>query len=338
MQLNNIYHTIQRYRTLETDTVYALSLVMLMPNSSQACNNLTCDVWKNNSSAKALNPKDIQSLLASLKKLGTQQVVITANDHMLDDDFFESCRKIKGQKINITLLTTGSSIRTYAHNIVQYIDELVISLNGDEPTHERISNTPGSYRKIKEGLSVIQSLKPDLKISARTVINRLNFNNWISIIDSAKSIGVKQISFLPADLNKIGNELNDIMVQEDELPQFAAMVNKIVTIARRQPGYITESAEQIYNIYRYYAAFYGRNPFPFKPCNAPWVSAVIEADGDVKPCSFHQAIGNIRDNGLKDILNTPQAIAFRKELKSAQNDICSRCVCALNLHYKTNFN
>ena len=28
-------------------------------------------------------------------------------------------------------------------------------------------------------------------------------------------------------------------------------------------------------------------------CNAPWVSAVIEASGDVRPCFFHPVLGNI---------------------------------------------
>ncbi|MEO5998836.1 MAG: SPASM domain-containing protein [Chitinophagaceae bacterium] len=34
------------------------------------------------------------------------------------------------------------------------------------------------------------------------------------------------------------------------------------------------------------------DPFPFKKCNAPWVSTVIEADGTVTPCFFHEAIRN----------------------------------------------
>jgi hypothetical protein len=33
-------------------------------------------------------------------------------------------------------------------------------------------------------------------------------------------------------------------------------------------------------------------------CNAPWVSAVVETDGAVRPCFFQQAIGNLADGTL----------------------------------------
>src|SRR6202012_1332667 len=94
---------------------------------------------------------------------------------------------------------------------------------------------------------------------------------------------------------------------------------------------IAESVLKIQDIYNYYAAFYGLNPFPYKKCNAPWVSTVVEADGSVRPCFFHDVIGNIRDTSLDKILNNDKAIQFRKTLDMGTNDTCVKCVCALNL-------
>jgi MoaA/NifB/PqqE/SkfB family radical SAM enzyme len=95
--------------------------------------------------------------------------------------------------------------------------------------------------------------------------------------------------------------------------------------------FIAESPSKINDIYLYYAAFYGLNDFPFKKCNAPWVSTVIEADGSVKPCFFHETIRNIRDSSLTEILNSKQALSFRKSLSMETNPTCVKCVCALNL-------
>ena len=39
---------------------------------------------------------------------------------------------------------------------------------------------------------------------------------------------------------------------------------------------------------RYYAALRGDEPFPHVSCNAPWVSVVVEANGSVRPCFFHE--------------------------------------------------
>jgi radical SAM protein with 4Fe4S-binding SPASM domain len=65
-------------------------------------------------------------------------------------------------------------------------------------------------------------------------------------------------------------------------------------------------------------------------CNAPWVSAVIEMDGAVRPCFFHPAIGNQRDATLESVLNSAQARNFRENLVIQEDPICRRCVCSLN--------
>jgi len=119
------------------------------------------------------------------------------------------------------------------------------------------------------------------------------------------------------------NELVDL----DEIIAAILVNNKADFVS----GFIAESSKKIQEIYQYYAAFYNLNPFPFKKCNAPWVSAAIEADGAVRPCFFHNAIGNIKDASLSSIINSEEAISFRKTLDMGKNATCIKCVCSLNL-------
>jgi MoaA/NifB/PqqE/SkfB family radical SAM enzyme len=65
-------------------------------------------------------------------------------------------------------------------------------------------------------------------------------------------------------------------------------------------------------------------------CNAPWVSAVIEVDGTVRPCFFHQKIGNLDGKTLDQVINGEEARRFRASLDVETNPICQRCVCSLN--------
>jgi radical SAM protein with 4Fe4S-binding SPASM domain len=58
---------------------------------------------------------------------------------------------------------------------------------------------------------------------------------------------------------------------------------------------------------------------------------VIEADGTVRPCFFHAAVGNIHDHSLFDIVNGDEALRFRQELDVAANPTCRNCVCSLFL-------
>jgi radical SAM protein with 4Fe4S-binding SPASM domain len=65
-------------------------------------------------------------------------------------------------------------------------------------------------------------------------------------------------------------------------------------------------------------------------CNAPWVTAVIETDGTVRPCFFHPPIGNLHEQSLDSIVNGKVARDFRGGLDIPSNPICNRCVCSLN--------
>jgi radical SAM protein with 4Fe4S-binding SPASM domain len=71
--------------------------------------------------------------------------------------------------------------------------------------------------------------------------------------------------------------------------------------------------------------------FPENHCNAPWVSTVIEADGTVRPCFFHRPLGNIHERPLETIINSDEAMAFRRQLDIKTDPICRQCVCTLYL-------
>ncbi|MDB5029945.1 radical SAM protein [Mucilaginibacter sp.] len=341
MLFTPITHTYKRLRTLQTHQISALPVVILMPHSACNCRCVMCDIWKDNKNLKQLTEQDINDLLLSLKKFGTQQVVMSGGEALLNTNFFKLCEILKKQNIKVSLLTTGLSIKNNAPLILKWVDDMIVSLDGDEAIHDAIRNIPNAFKKLKEGVEHIKSINPDYRITSRTVIHRINFRNWPAIIAAAKAMGINQVSFLPADISSHAfnrqtawsePKQHEILISEKELPELQEVINTILSnTADFNSGFIAESAAKIQDIYNYYAAFYGLNAFPFKKCNAPWVSTVIEADGSVRPCFFHDTIGNIRDNSLADILNSNEAINFRKTLDMGTNATCVKCVCSLNL-------
>jgi MoaA/NifB/PqqE/SkfB family radical SAM enzyme len=342
MQVQSLYHTYKRYKTLQTHKIAALPVVILMPHSACNCRCVMCDIWKDNKNLKQLTEQDINELLFSLKKFGTRQVVMSGGEALLNTNFFSLCEILKKQKIKVTLLTTGLSIQNNAQHLLRWVDDLIVSLDGDEVMHDIIRNIPNAFKKLKEGVEYIKTLNPAYRITSRTVIHRINFRNWPAIISAAKAMGIDQVSFLPADISSHAfnrqtawNEPRqyEILIAEKELPELQEVINNLIIdhLSDFKSGFIAESILKIQDIYNYYAAFYGLNAFPYKKCNAPWVSTVIEADGSVRPCFFHDTIGNIRDNSLTDIVNSDEAVNFRKTLDMGTNAICVKCVCSLNL-------
>jgi len=349
MLTQSLYQTFKRYRTLQTDKITTLPIVILMPHSACNCRCVMCDIWKDNKNLKQLTEKDIHDLLSSLKKLGTQQVVMSGGEALLNPNFFRFCEILQKQNIKISLLSTGLTLKKHAKQLVERVNDIIVSLDGNESTHNYIRNIPDAYQKLKEGVQEVKSQKSKIKITGRTVIHRLNFRHWPGIIDSAKDIGLDQISFLPADVSSHAfnrevlwsdHRQHEILLDKTEVEEMKDIIEHIINNYGTDfdSHFIAESPEKLRKIYGYYAAFYGLNPFPYKKCNAPWVSAVVEADGTVRPCFFHAPLGNIREKSLENILNDDKAIDFRKNLDMDKNDTCVKCVCYLNLSPGTKLN
>jgi MoaA/NifB/PqqE/SkfB family radical SAM enzyme len=338
----SLSRTYRRYRSLQTHRISILPIVILMPHSGCNCRCIMCDIWKGNRNLKQLTENDISSLLRSFKILDTQQVVMSGGEALLNPLFFRFCELLKEKGVRISLLSTGLALQQHAHKLVQLVDDIIVSLDGDATLHNHIRNIPNAFEKMKEGIDAVMSASPGYHISARSVIHKLNFRHWPAIVETALSMQLKRISFLPADTtSEAFNRAEpwnterqcEILPSEEELSELSGITETLISDYRDlfASGFIAESPEKIRRIPLYYSAMYGYNPFPYKKCNAPWVSTVIEADGTVRPCFFHAPVGNIREQNLDTIVNGVQAFQFRKELDMDNNDTCRRCVCYLNL-------
>ena len=98
-------------------------------------------------------------------------------------------------------------------------------------------------------------------------------------------------------------------------------------------SFVVETPEKLRRIVDHFRAHLDLR-LPVAPrCNAPWVSAVLESSGIVRPCFFQPSIGTVgKGASLLEVLNGPEAIGFRQGLDVSTNAVCRRCVCSL--HWK----
>ncbi len=332
----------KRYLSLKTHKIHAMPIAILMPHSSCNCRCVMCDIWKGNDNPRQLTKADVAGLLASLKRLNTQWVVMSGGEALMNPNLFRLCDRLRAEGMKITILSTGLLLKKYATQVVAQSDEVIVSLDGSEAVHNTIRRIPNAHQKLKEGVEAVKALKADFPISARCVIQRLNFADWPHIVDAAHDLGLDSISFLPADVSTEAFNRPELWAEERteevkldaaQLPQLKTIIELLITnyASDFTSHFIAESPTKIRRIYDYYAAFYGLADFPLVSCNAPWVSTVVEADGTVRPCFFHHPLGNVRETSLPELLNSPSAIAFRQNLDMDSDPICRKCVCSLNL-------
>jgi MoaA/NifB/PqqE/SkfB family radical SAM enzyme len=252
------------------------------------------------------------------------------------------CQTLKRLPVRITLLSTGLLLQRHAQDIVRWCDEVVVSLDGSQEIHDAIRNVPRAYKRLVEGVTALKTLEPQFPVTARCVVQRNNYADLPHIIDAAHAMGLDQISFLAADVSTEafnrdtpwdGERVAEVALSRQEVTEFREILERTITEhgALLSQGFVAESPDKLRRLVRYYAALNGDDEFPPVSCNAPWVSAVIEADGTVRPCFFHRPLGNIDEQPLDLILNSTEATRFRRQLDMSHDPVCRKCVCTLRL-------
>jgi Fe-coproporphyrin III synthase len=314
----------------------------MMPHSRCNCRCVMCDIWKANNDKNEVSVETLQSHIQTFKKLGVREIVFSGGEALMHSNLWAFASLLKTARIRLTLLSTGLLLARNAEQIVKHFDGVIVSIDGSEEVHDRIRQIPNGFKKIAEGVKALKILDAKFPVAARCVLQRYNYADFINIVYAAKTMGLDQISFLAADVsssafNRVDpwsqNRISEIALTQEEALGFQSIAEESFKTLRSEyeTKFIAERPEKIMRIASYYQAINGSAAFPKTVCDAPWVSAVIESDGNVLPCFFHKPYGNIYEQQLATIINSKTAIAFRKSLNVNENPICKKCVCTLKL-------
>jgi MoaA/NifB/PqqE/SkfB family radical SAM enzyme len=325
------------------DPIDTLPIVMLAPHSRCNCRCVMCDIWRV-TTKEEIAPEDLDRWLPEWRAFGVERVVLTGGEALMHSDIWALCRSLRAADIGITILSTGLLLEPRAPDLVRYVDDVVVSLDGPPEVHDRIRNIPNAFAKLAAGVRAVRSAAPGVSMSARCTVQRANFGHLVETVEAARSVGVDSVSFLAVDVSTEAfnrpegwtpERRSEVAVGRSELPRLASELDSLEQNCRVdfEKGFIAESPAKLRSrLYDYFAALAEVGAFPTITCNAPWVSTVIETDGTVRPCFFHPPLGNVHDaGGLAAVLNAPSSVRWRRSLDVASDPICKRCVCSLAL-------
>ncbi|HXE12470.1 MAG TPA: radical SAM protein [Bryobacteraceae bacterium] len=316
----------------------SLPVLILYPHARCNCRCVMCDIWKR-TDGEELAPEELERHLADIERLSVRWVVFSGGEPLMHAAFFRLCKLLKAKNIRITVLSTGLLLQRFAEQLVRYVDDVIVSLDGPLEVHDRIRRVPGAFWRLKEGVEEIHNVSERFPIAARCTVQRLNCSAIVETASAARALGFQSISFLAADLTsqafnrlepwdnarqeQIALSLDDIQTLSKQFDELAALWSA--------SEFVLESREKLERIVQHFRAHLGLCEPQAPRCNAPWVSAVVETDGTVRPCFFQRPIGSVNGQSLFNVLNGFEAQQFRRSLDVATNPICKRCVCSLHL-------
>jgi Fe-coproporphyrin III synthase len=254
-------------------------------------------------------------------------------------DLFRMCARLRERKIRVTLLSSGLLLGRYAPEIIAHTDDVIVSLDGPPKIHDRIRRITGAFDLLAAGVRRIRQGARKVPVGARCTVQNANCAHLVETVAAARELGLDSVSFLAADTTSSAFNRPVVLAAErqcelipdpEQITVLEAQIEAIVS-GNECSGFVAESPAKLRKIAHYFRCRLGMAQAESPVCNAPWTSAVVESDGTVRPCFFHAPIGRIGNGtGFRDVLNGPQAIAFRASLDIATNPVCRQCVCSLN--------
>jgi MoaA/NifB/PqqE/SkfB family radical SAM enzyme len=322
-----------------TNRTFVLPMLVFFPTSRCNSRCVSCDWWKS-SGADDLTLGEIAALAGSLPALGARLVIFSGGEPLLRPDVFDAARLFRANGLTLHLLTSGVLLERCAAEVAAEFSRVIVSL--DAATEEQYRDIRGlsGLGLLEKGVARLRRLAPSIPVTARATLHRMNFRDLPRLIDHAKAMALDGISFLAADVSssafgrRAAPATDRLVLDSTEIGEFAAIVERVIADRADDfaSGFIAESPAKLRRLPQYYEALAAGRGFA-PACNAPWVSAVVEANGAVRPCFFHAPIGSVRDAPLAALVAN-ELPRFRKTLDVSTNPICGRCVCSTKVGWR----
>jgi MoaA/NifB/PqqE/SkfB family radical SAM enzyme len=158
----------------------------------------------------------------------------------------------------------------------------------------------------------------------------MNLGELEAIVEAARDLGAHHASFLPLDAASaaFGGDPGAraaLIPGADQIASFELAVDRLAARGSFDDGFVLETPDRLRALARHLRASAGLAPFERPRCDAPWWSVVVEADGALRPCFFHPALGDAR-SGLPSVRASSSYRGALRRIR-ALNATCERCVC-----------
>lgn len=321
-----------RYRYLHlTGRPTSLESISLEVTHRCICRCRMCNIWQISDDVKDLPLSTWTDLLSSPELHGLRELDITGGEPFLRDDLRDLLKWISRSKpkhfsqLRTVAITTNGILTDRILDVVaEIIDpiheqgiDLVFACGTDAvgELHDQIRNLKNGWTKLKTTLMGLKQLRenhPNLILGIKTTIIPDNVTELNRIAEFARE---HQLFTIISPCIITANRFGNTQLKED-------LSFSPFDIEAMKAFYAGPAFE--WNGHRLAMLHYLASGEVNKPCSAGYNTVFVRHTGDVFPCPLiPTALGNIKDETLKSLLESSKAVEFRKKIRTFAE--CKTC-------------
>lgn len=275
------------------------------------------------SRASAARPDELSTdealaIAEQLADLGTRDVILIGGEAYLHEGFLHIVRALKARGVRAGLTTGGRGVTAaLAQEMAEAgIHQMSVSVDGLEPTHDRMRNLKGSFQSAL--LALAHGRAAGIRTMANTNVNRLNQGDLEGLYETLEPLIVAWQVQITTPLGRAADRTAMILQPWDlldVLPRIAALKERAIgrginLMPGNNLGYFGPEEALL------------RSPKPgmrdhFSGCQAGRFVMGIESDGAVKGCpslqTAHYVGGNVRNASVKEVWEQSPELAFARQ-------------------------
>jgi MoaA/NifB/PqqE/SkfB family radical SAM enzyme len=269
-----------------------------------------CDYWRMGGS-QALTYAQVASLLDELAGLGCQKVHLSGGEPALRQDLADIVAYARKRKLRITLTTNGTLLsRQLSKALVKAgLNSACISIDSPvKSIHDQIRGRKGALKDTIRGIQTLQGAAGErgahVPIQVNTVVSRVNYASLAGLPDFLHGLGVRSLLLMPVD-----DPSGDLLLNRRRLADYNGRIAPALADRALVLG-LFHNIRQAYpfgltprEISDSRQGNYARGLYESQPCYAPWLHALVAADGRVAPCCSapRVTLGNINQSSFREI-------------------------------------
>ena len=309
MQLYNLEFKEDEIRTAAA----ANRLLSMEIEFSRACNFRCayCYVPDRIGAADELSPGEIKDVILQAKDLGARKIIILGGEPSIYPRLTEMLSFLSGQGLVIEMFTNGTGVTPeLAQILAETMVRVVLKLNSrTEELQDRLAGKPGAYQIIQAALGHLRRAgypTADRFLAMSTVICRQNIGELPALWQWLRDSRIEPyFEIITPQANALDNPW--LSVTSGELQ---ALFTELSAVDRDQYG----------------RAWEPQPPLAGNRCMRHQVSCLVTATGEVMPCvGVTIPLGNIRNQGLADILQRSEVVRNLKNFRETIKGPCQTC-------------
>jgi len=307
-----------------------------------------------------LTIEEIKGLIDDCAEMGVKIFTIHGGEPLLYPNIFEVSKYAKNKGLLVNFVTNGTLINLeVAKKIVDAgINHITFSIDGPEKIHDEVRSIPGTFKRVLNGIKLLQGMEGAPSMSVSTYISAINQREIANTIRIVKDSGIKKwgVGLITYNNNKLALATKSILgiatssSEQGNLEQLKDEVKNIdiKVLLKQREEVIRKNKNSRYGLDIIFPSkvaiekYYDQGFNELDKCKYPWARTVISPYGEVFPCVNLSMIGcilgNIKNESIKKIWNGQKYVKFRNKLKeNGLFPICSKC-CHINNIRKLSYN